>query len=79
MSSNIKIPPPTPDFEGTPTFIANSPEPSYIPQVVISVLAIVAMCSLTIRSPFFRMPPLAKNNPILAKSIAVTSIEHCLK
>ena len=46
-----KIPPPTPLLDGMPTRTANSPEPSYIPQVNMSVLTILTAWLLKSRFP----------------------------
>ena len=74
------IPPPTPDFAGTPTCTANSPDASYIPQVTIIVLNYLEI-SLEIKTSSFQgaTPSFAITAENIAKSLAVASIEHCLK
>ena len=74
------IPPPTPLFDGIPTVAAYSPLKLYMPHVAIiavTIDAILASHTLILCSSSLHL--LAKNNPILAISTVVISIEHCLK
>ena len=75
-----RTPPPTPDLAGIPTCIANSPDASYIPHVTMIVLTILHI-SLDIKTSLLQgvTPSLAITAPNLAKSLAVASMEHCLK
>ena len=74
------MPPPTPDFEGTPTSAAYAPLTLYMPPIVIIASRFLDNVFLSIL-PYDGSPlqPFAKNAPSFAKSQAVTSIEHCLK
>ena len=59
-------PPPTPDFAGIPTLIANSPDASYIPQVLVlrdleCIKAIVHPKRIDILKAFNDLPLSAKN------------------
>lgn len=49
--ATLSRPPPTPLFVGIPVFNANSPDPSYIPQVSMIVCTILTVCDEIRRFP----------------------------
>ena len=77
----MHIPPPTPDLAGIPTFIANSPDASYMPHVTIKVLTILdtSFTYYLFHHSLYQYHKIARFIAILAKSTASISKEHCLK
>jgi len=76
--STARIPPPTPLFAGRPTEVTQSPAPSYIPHVVMTLSNRCAVSlEKTVRPVRGFIPPFAIVAPIPARSSVVTRIEHC--
>ena len=79
-TSAAAMPPPTPLLAGKPTVMANSPEPSYIPQVSISARMALALSGGISCSPEPGQAPwFASTALICAMSTAVTFTEHIRK
>ena len=74
------MPPATPLLAGMPTRYIHSPDQSYIPQVAMTVSTRRTLLVEAARRPVTGFtPPLARVAAIIARSPAVTRIEHCAK
>ena len=78
--STAMIPPPTPDLAGRPIRYIHSPDQSYMPQVAITDSTRATFSAFSARTPVRGFtPPLARVAAIIARSSAVTRMEHCSK
>ncbi len=74
------MPPPTPDFAGSPTRTIHSPASSYIPQVDITDSTRETTVGDNMRSPLTgRTPPVASTAAIIDRSRAVTVMAQAAK
>ena len=74
------MPPPTPLFAGRPTCTSQSPDASYMPQLVMTAVVQRATSSRMTRSPLTGLrPPFASVAPMIARSRAFTATEHWRK
>ena len=76
--STARVPPPTPDFAGIPTLLAQEPASSYMPEVIItdSTRSTLSM-SMTSSPVSGLVPPVDSVAAMTARSRQVTCTEHC--